>query len=361
MLTKLKSKACINERKGISPMNKRNLSSRSTVKKMAGVTIVSMALLISPRVVYGSTATAGIQKVIYTEYQRQTRSLTAGINAQMERILEEQIYALKLSTEKSIVDKVGVVEEPKVEEAKQEVVEETEEPAPEFEDSYELENVGYISSEVGLNVRTYPSMDEPSEVVGVLPFAEEVYYTSLESPHAGWVVIEYEGEYRFIAEKFINDEKPMPVSSSVVMNASYSDYSVPSDNRKSYMGWKSITNRSSLQYKLQQAAYTGDYGVREVNGRYCIAIGSYYGASIGQYIDVILEDGTILPCIKGDAKKNSDTINGNAVGADGGAVEFIVSTDSIPRAARQQGSMTEGTGWGSKVVTIRVYNANYFD
>lgn len=46
---------------------------------------------------------------------------------------------------------------------------------------------------------------------------------------------------------------------------------------KSYMDFRCITNRSSLQYKMQQQAYTDENGLRKIGEYYCVAMGTYYG------------------------------------------------------------------------------------
>ena len=72
----------------------------------------------------------------------------------------------------------------------------------------------------------------------------------------------------------------------------YTAYAAPyTSGMKSYMpysvGDKSIFTQSSNQYKLQELCNTGNYGIRQYNGRYCVAIGSYFGTAIGQYFDLI--------------------------------------------------------------------------
>ena len=64
-----------------------------------------------------------------------------------------------------------------------------------------------------------------------------------------------------------------------------------------------ITLKSSKQYKFQHTvAYTGNYGIRMINGRYCAAIGTGYDISVGDYVDLVLQNGTIIPIIISDIK-----------------------------------------------------------
>lgn len=55
---------------------------------------------------------------------------------------------------------------------------------------------------------------------------------------------------------------------------SYTEYQVPSNGGfKSYMPYDKITAETSPQYKLQnQYAYTGEFGIRQIDGRFCVAM-----------------------------------------------------------------------------------------
>lgn len=98
----------------------------------------------------------------------------------------------------------------------------------------------------------------------------------------------------------------------------------------SYMGWQTITSTTSTQYKLREQAGMNfdDEGFARINGRYVIACTSTYG-NVGDYVDFYQEDGSVIQCIIGDIKNQSDSgcnewghLNGTCV------VEFIVDKDS---------------------------------
>ena len=115
---------------------------------------------------------------------------------------------------------------------------------------------------------------------------------------------------------------------------------VPSNNSfKSYMDADTITSRNTDQYKLK-AKYVLDpqTGIWTVDGRYCIAVGSYYTQSIGTYVDVVMENGNVLQCILGECKRNRDTDHTNRQNPNGSVVEFIVNTSSIPSMVRKMGN-----------------------
>lgn len=142
------------------------------------------------------------------------------------------------------------------------------------------------------------------------------------------------------------------------------DYEIPNhQDFKSYMGYKAITKQNSLQYLLQQNyAYTGLFGIRQINDRFCIALGSYFTISIGQYCDLILENGLIIPCILGDVKANQHTDNQNLFSSNGCCSEFIVDSQILENSAKNSGNMSNiCEAWNSPVKYVRVYDINILD
>jgi hypothetical protein len=110
------------------------------------------------------------------------------------------------------------------------------------------------------------------------------------------------------------------------------EIAVPENDFKSYMDYRKITYVDSLQYKLQHTvAYTDiETGIRMINGAYCIAIGSGYGASVGDYIELVMENGSIIPCIVSDIKADKDTDSTNKRhSSDGSVAEFIVDEEYL--------------------------------
>lgn len=131
----------------------------------------------------------------------------------------------------------------------------------------------------------------------------------------------------------------------------------PKNTRKSYMSYKAITKKSSDQYKLQQVAYTGTYGIRQVNGRFCVALGSAYTTTVGNYVDIILENGEVIECILADLKQNRHTDPTNRVAFDGSLLEFVVDTDYIINKVRITGDVSVACEeWKSMVSEVIVYD-----
>lgn len=132
---------------------------------------------------------------------------------------------------------------------------------------------------------------------------------------------------------------------------------------KSYMSYRCITNHSSNQYRLQEIAYTGDYGIRMIDGRYCIAVGTGTTANVGDYIDLVLNNGTVIPCVVGDIKDNQHTLQDNITTAANGCVsEFIIDNNSLASSIKRAGNVSKATeSWDSPVSEFKLYNVNVLE
>lgn len=212
--------------------------------------------------------------------------------------------------------------------------------------------VGYTTANV--NVRKEPSLD--ADIWEVYDFNTCVF---CEQYNEAWVLVllymcEYEMVPAYISSKYIATTPCLSV-----------EYDIPNNNGfKSYMPYDAITSKSSKQYILQKDyAYTGKYGIRQINGRYCVAIGTSFKVEVGTYFDILLENGTIIPCIVGDIKADIDTEDNNIVTTSNGCVsEFIVDSNVLNSNAKVLGDISEcNEEWRSRAVSIRVYNKNIFN
>ena len=200
-----------------------------------------------------------------------------------------------------------------------------------------------------LNVRENPS--KKSKVLDVLDFNTKVKFIK---ENKNWFKIKYNGKYAYVSRKYITKKK---VDSDLYDLPSYSGY-------KSWMDYQMITSSGSPQKLLQdEYAYTGTYGIRQINGRYCVAIGSYFTTEIGQYFDLILENGTVIPCILADQKADEDTDDDGIFTLHNGcATEFIIDFDYLNYAAKRDGDISScADEWDSPVETIRVYEKNILE
>lgn len=112
---------------------------------------------------------------------------------------------------------------------------------------------------------------------------------------------------------------------------------------KSFMDWRSITLRSSEQYRLQKRAYTDVKGFRRYRGKYMIALGSYYAQYIGQEFRITLSSGIVIDAMVGDIKADKDTDKTHRYCKDKGVynvVEFIIDKRVMPFWVRELGDVS---------------------
>lgn len=179
--------------------------------------------------------------------------------------------------------------------------------------------------------------------------------------------VEVENVVEDIVEDIETTEEPkdIEIKEEPVDEIECTTYNIPENNGfKSYMDYRTITNRSSKQYQLQNLyTNTNDYGLRMVGDRYCIAVGTHFNAEIGQYLDLILENGTVIPCVLSDIKADIHTDESNIVTLHNGCVsEFIVDTQSLYNKAKIMGDISHCYyEWISPVVQIVVYEQNVFN
>lgn len=199
-----------------------------------------------------------------------------------------------------------------------------------------------------VNVRNEPSTD--SEVLEVYSFNTPIQYYKFNDE---WAKIVYPTGYAYMSLQYISNEK-----------LNYRDYTVPiTSGFKSYMPYTAITNKASKQFKLQQMASDGTYGIRTVNNRYCVAIGTAFNAQVGTYFDMILANETVISCIVSDIKADKHTDKNNMITVSNGCLtEFIVNSSALDRNAKRMGDISYCCDeWGSRVEKIRVYDKNIFE
>lgn len=112
--------------------------------------------------------------------------------------------------------------------------------------------------------------------------------------------------------------------------------------------------KNTNQAKLQSLCQTNEVGLRVYDGRFTIAVGTYFNTAIGQYFDLVLENGTVIPCIMGDLKADIHTDSrGLFTEASGCMTEFIVDRTCLPN---KNSATYCYEAWNSKVVNVIVYN-----
>ena len=133
--------------------------------------------------------------------------------------------------------------------------------------------------------------------------------------------------------------------------------SVPSQNGFfSYMDADCITSVGTEQYKQKSGYRLDSSGIWTYDGRWCIAVGSYYTNQVGQYIDIVLKNGTIITGILADCKSDKDTDSTRRQNANGSIVEFIVNESSLSREVKKHGNCAYAySQWQSEVDHIDIY------
>ncbi len=100
-------------------------------------------------------------------------------------------------------------------------------------------------------------------------------------------------------------------------------------------------------YRLQQAAYTDDDGLRRFNNDYIVALGEFYSVNIGDRFKITLDSGNEFTVILGDGKDPCDCDDTNmyapCIDYDGvdcaNVIEFIIDDDVLEASVYAYGSL----------------------
>lgn len=135
------------------------------------------------------------------------------------------------------------------------------------------------------------------------------------------------------------------------------EYSIPKySGFKSYMSY-SLFGKNTDQYTLQQMAVTDEEGFRRIDDYYVVAVGSYFGTSVGQRIDLKLLNGETIKCVVGDEKANKDTDKTNMFSKNNCLSEFLVDTKVLNTTVKNRGDVSyfPEEQWDSPVTEVIVY------
>jgi hypothetical protein len=121
---------------------------------------------------------------------------------------------------------------------------------------------------------------------------------------------------------------------------------------KTYMDYRKIKDKTSKQWNLQQLATTNEKGFRVFNGRYLVAVGSYYANEVGKELKITLDNGFVFYAMVGDIKMDVHTdANNQYVPINGNIVEFIVDTDKLDPMTKKLGDVSN-SGFEGKILRI---------
>lgn len=118
---------------------------------------------------------------------------------------------------------------------------------------------------------------------------------------------------------------------------------------KTYMDYRTITDKTSAQYELQQSAWTDDDGFRRINDDYIVAMGTYYSETIGDRFKITFDTDNEITVTIGDIKQDIHTdyfrqytpmYDENGIFFSGNVLEFVVDTKVLPDLPRRLGTVS---------------------
>lgn len=180
------------------------------------------------------------------------------------------------------------------------------------------------------------------------------------------VTTEYFSEQKEIAEAVANYSTWKSVVNQIDSNREFLEVPNEDTSFKSYMSYKAITNKKSLQYKMQQEAWTDENGLRRYGDAYMVAMGTFYANGCGEYFEVTLESGANFTVVTGDIKSNSHTDDRNMyspIYIDGemkyaNILEFIVDTSIMSNSVRTSGNIGTIDSFSGQIKSIERINNN---
>lgn len=161
-----------------------------------------------------------------------------------------------------------------------------------------------------------------------------------------------------------------PVSA---LSTSYTNLGVPHNvdtSFKTYMDWRCITNKSSAQYKfIKKWGWCDSDGFMRANGEsdfgipedyYIIALGSYYGTTIGTKYRITTNTGNVFYGVLGDCKADRHTNSTHQYAKrNKDVVEFIVDTRYLNSSVKRAGSANVLMPFNGRIAKIEKINFEF--
>lgn len=132
----------------------------------------------------------------------------------------------------------------------------------------------------------------------------------------------------------------------VIQNITYQSYNIPNIDTSfmAYMDYRCITDETTIQWEMQQQAYTDENGFRKIGEDYCIALGSYYtNYECGIRFKITLDNGYSFTGIIADLKddRHTDKETHSYIKRNGNVIEYIIDDNVMPNKALELGNL----GW----------------
>lgn len=131
-------------------------------------------------------------------------------------------------------------------------------------------------------------------------------------------------------------------------------------SQKTYMDWKKITDKDSIQYLFIKENMTicDDGFLRDKNGNIGVALGSYFG-KVGTVYEFVLDSGIVLNVVKIEIKADKHTVNGYHHKVDKSIIEFVVEPEAeslknqlSPNGYIWQGDFNNCPAFNGRIVEI---------
>lgn len=142
-----------------------------------------------------------------------------------------------------------------------------------------------------------------------------------------------------------SDAYVQPESEETYENTEYDDglfYEGFDSSFKAYMDYRCITDTSSVQYEMQQQAYTDERGFRRIGDDYCVALGTGITGGCGERFLITLDSGYSFTAIVSDVKSDAHTDATNCYvprgDNSGNVVEFIIDSDCAESSMLSSGN-----------------------
>lgn len=139
-------------------------------------------------------------------------------------------------------------------------------------------------------------------------------------------------------------------------------YDLPNERNDffTYMDYRTITDKTTDQYAMQQKAWTNSQGIRCVENDVCISLGSYFGTKIGTRYEITLDTGYTFTAVLADCKADEHTdvtncykqVSDNKVNI----IEFIVDTDRIDTNVKTSGNIGNYYNYNGQIISIQKIN-----
>lgn len=158
----------------------------------------------------------------------------------------------------------------------------------------------------------------------------------------------------------LNPEITIVETTEIITEEQKCELPVISTNIKLFTDYRAYNLWYTPHYRLQQVAWTDNYGLRRFNNDYIVALGSYYSVKIGDRFEITLTNGNIFTVIFGDGKADIDCdskcmytpcfdYNGNQVA---NLLEFIIDEAKLPKDVYEYGSIDKLEEFSGDIVKM---------